>query len=65
MSAEPIQKKTELRTTTLMVLCMMAGIGLANMEVSAWWSVMLDTASILFERVTDVLALFFEVKKEG
>lgn len=55
--------KVELRTSTLMGVCMVAGVGLSHISVSDWWSVILNTASLLFERVMDlVFALFGKTK---
>jgi hypothetical protein len=63
MSDKPINK-VEIKTSTLMFVCMVAGVGLSNIDVAGWWSVMLNTASILFERVTDVVSLMFGLSKK-
>lgn len=47
-------KIVELRTSTLIALSMIAGVGLANIEVSTWWGVLLDTVTVLFNAVKSV-----------
>jgi hypothetical protein len=52
---ENSSNKVELKTSTLMAVCMVAGVGFSNISVSEWWSVMLSTASLLFERMMDIV----------
>lgn len=60
---ERIKKTVELRTSTLVVILLLAGAGLSNMEVSEWMRVFLDMSSMLVERINDlvtgVVILFF------
>lgn len=60
-----IANETALKTSTLMLLCMCAGIGLSHIEVSGWISTFLNLLSLLFERFTDIMFAFFEVDKPG
>ena len=63
MASERIENAVQIKTSTLVVIAMIAGVGLAQLEVSAWVSTFLDIASVLFERVTDVIAAFFGTEK--
>lgn len=63
MASERIENAVQIKTSTLVVIAMIAGVGLAQLEVSAWVSTALDIASVLFERVTDVIAAFFGTEK--
>jgi hypothetical protein len=63
MSEGKVTRKTEVKTSTLVGLAMLAGVGLTNIEVSRWATIGLDTTSILFERVTDVVSVLVGVDK--
>lgn len=65
MASERIENAVQIKTSTLVVIAMIAGVGLAQIEVSAWVSTFLDLLSVLFERVTDVLFALFGAEKPG
>ena len=48
---EQARKTVEIKTSTLIIISMIAGVGLAQIEVSTWWGIALDTVSALFNAV--------------
>lgn len=50
-----IANKSEMRTSTLIGLSMAAGVGLKDLPVSTWWTLILDTTSVLVQRVVELV----------
>ena len=63
MSSEA--KKPSVNTSVMWytALCMLAGVAMAQIEVSTWLTFILEVMSQLFERITDVIAYFLGMEK--
>lgn len=46
-------KVVEINTSTLVLISMVAGVGFAQIEVSTWWGIFLDTLTMVFNAVTE------------
>lgn len=62
---EKVQTKTEVRTSTVIVMSMLAGVGLAQVEVSQWMRVFLDMASMLVERIFELAGAIALIASSG
>ena len=60
-----IQNKSELKTSTLVGISMVAGVGLTNVEVSTWWGLMLSTASVFFQRCIELIGALLPAVEKG